>query len=111
MRNQRPGLYRAQGARTREQWRQDHERTHPRASPSARGYDGDWREMRKLHLEAEPLCRHCALRGIERRARVVDHVESVRTAPERRLDPANLQSLCFPCHNAKTNRVDHGFGR
>lgn len=111
MRNRRTNLYRAIGTRTRREWSADYTRRHPRASSEARGYDADWRKLRAAQLAEEPNCRHCALRGIERRARVVDHIEPIRSAPERRLDPDNLQSLCFPCHNAKTAREDRGFGR
>ena len=35
---------------------------------------------------------------------------SRRARPDLAADPANLQSLCATCHNAKTNRTDHGFG-
>ncbi len=59
----------------------------------------------------EPSCRECARRGLDRPARIVDHIIPVRDAPERRLDPTNLQPLCWPCHNRKTNRSDGGFGR
>jgi 5-methylcytosine-specific restriction endonuclease McrA len=83
-------------------WRADYRRRHPQASAAARGYDKDWRELRNAHLAEEPYCRHCAQRGIERWAQTVDHIESIREAPERRLDDTNLQSLCWPCHNRKT---------
>jgi len=33
-----------------------------------------------------------------------------RIRPDLAADPANLQSLCAACHNAKTNRTDRGFG-
>lgn len=90
-------------------WRADYRRCHPLAPAAARGYDKDWRELRDAHLAEEPFCRHCAQRGIERRARTVDHIESIRKAPERRLDPTNLQSLCWPCHNRKTAKFDRDF--
>jgi 5-methylcytosine-specific restriction enzyme A len=61
-------------------------------------------------LELEPTCRHCRRRGIERRAVLVDHIIPIRKAPERRLDPSNLQALCGPCHQRKTIREDGGFG-
>ena len=41
---------------------------------------------------------------------MVDHIQSIRDRPDLRLDPANLQALCWPCRNAKTNRQDGGFG-
>jgi 5-methylcytosine-specific restriction endonuclease McrA len=42
---------------------------------------------------------------------VVDHVRSIREAPERRLDPANLMSLCRRCHDLKSQRVDNTLGK
>lgn len=65
-----------------------------RPSASARGYDADWRKLRARHLAAHPFCRRCGAPAAE-----VDHVEPVRSAPSRRLDPTNLQSLCRPCHS------------
>jgi 5-methylcytosine-specific restriction protein A len=82
-----------------------------RGKTKARGYGKDWQELRAWHLAKEPNCRTCALDGRIRQAKMVDHIESIAEHPELRLDPANLQSLCWPCHNAKTNRVDGGFGR
>jgi hypothetical protein len=67
-------------------------------------YDKDWYRMRALVLVAEPLCRRCA-------AQLVDHIVPIREDPARRLDPTNLQPVCFPCHRLKTNRYDGGFGR
>ncbi len=81
-----------------------------RPSPGQRGYDAAWREVRNAHLQAEPNCRQCAMDGVARRAQLVDHIESIKARPDLRLDPGNLQSLCWPCHNAKTNRYDGGFG-
>lgn len=40
----------------------------------------------------------------------MDHVVPVRVAPDRRLDPTNLRTLCAPCHARKTAREDGGFG-
>lgn len=65
-----------------------------RPSAAARGYDADWRRLRAAQLAAHPFCRRCGAP-----ARDVDHVAPLRQAPERRLDPANLQSLCASCHS------------
>ena len=81
-----------------------------RGSSSARGYGKDWQAVRAAHLADEPNCRSCALDGKVRRAAMVDHIESIAKRPDLRLVDANLQSLCWPCHRAKTNRVDGGFG-
>lgn len=52
----------------------------------------------------EPLCRMCGALGKAVPAAIVDHIIPVREAPERRLDPTNLQSLCWSHHAAKTQR-------
>ncbi|MET9286490.1 HNH endonuclease [Nocardia beijingensis] len=43
----------------------------------------------------------CEAPGCTRLADEVDHIESVGAGGER-YDPANLQSLCHDCHQAKT---------
>jgi 5-methylcytosine-specific restriction protein A len=115
MRNARPPVFRPPWAPDPVQrlaaWREEQRRRHPQASRQARGYDKDWEELRAAHLDVEPNCRHCAQAGVTRRAVIVDHIEPIRSAPERRLDPSNLQSLCGPHHRRKTNRYDGGFGR
>jgi 5-methylcytosine-specific restriction endonuclease McrA len=91
-------------------WRKEQAGYVRRPTATARGYDRDWRELRAI-LDAEPNCQHCARRGIERKATGVNHIISIRDAPERRLDPSNLQRCCQVCHDAKTNRYDGGMGR
>jgi hypothetical protein len=54
--------------------------------------------MRASVLNGEPLCRHCAARGLLTEATDVDHVSG---------DPGdnsseNLQPLCHECHSRKT---------
>jgi 5-methylcytosine-specific restriction protein A len=83
----------------------------PRATAAQRGYDRDWFRLRAVVLREEPFCRHCAAVDVQTRATVLDHIESIRDAPERRLDRDNLQPLCQACHNRKTTRVDGGFGK
>lgn len=67
--------------------------------------------MRAVVLAQEPSCRQCAAAGIQRQARVVDHILSIRDRPDLRLARENLQPLCWPCHNAKTIRRDGGLGK
>lgn len=63
-----------------------------------------WQVLRHQILERDGWkCRCCG----ERRRLEVDHVQPVRTAPDRAYDPANLQTLCGPCHTRKT-RVECG---
>ena len=68
-----------------------------RGSATARGYDGQWRRLRKVHLTANPLCHNCG-----NFATIVDHIVPVVIAPERRLDRSNLRSCCVECHNQIT---------
>lgn len=63
-----------------------------------------WPALRQLALRRDGFaCRCCGARGrLE-----VDHVEPVRTAPERAFDLTNLQCLCAACHTRKT-RIECG---
>ena len=72
-----------------------------RPSASARGLDADWRRLRAEHLRKHPWCRRCG-----DPAREVDHIVPRSAAPERRLDPTNLQSLCTPCHSGAKQREE-----
>ncbi len=62
-----------------------------------------WRDVRAAFLREHPLCRQCQAKGLLVAARVVDHVRPIKEGGTR-FDAANLQSLCVPCHNAKTAR-------
>lgn len=69
-----------------------------RGSRQARGYDAEWDALRARHLAAHPWCADgCGLRAMD-----VDHIETVRTAPHRRLDPTNLRSFAHGCHTRRT---------
>lgn len=39
----------------------------------------------------------------------VDHIKRVKDAPELAFELSNLQTLCKPCHSAKT-KIECGFG-
>ncbi|MDO9711988.1 HNH endonuclease [Paracraurococcus lichenis] len=73
-----------------------------------RTYDRQWQKLRAAHLALHPLCEHCLLEGKLIEANEVDHIEPVKAAPHRRLDPTNLQSLCKPCHSRKTAAENAG---
>ncbi|MFV0284453.1 MAG: HNH endonuclease [Castellaniella sp.] len=62
-----------------------------------------WRKLRASVLDREPLCRHCAARGITTVATDVDHISGNPSDNSM----GNLQSLCHECHSLKTAR-DHG---
>jgi 5-methylcytosine-specific restriction enzyme A len=63
-----------------------------------------WRALRLKVLARDGYkCQSCGKAGrLE-----VDHVQPVRTHPERAYDPENLKSLCPACHTRKT-RVECG---
>lgn len=77
-----------------------------RGHSRARGYDRTWERLRRMHLAEHPLCAYCLKRGVSTLATVVDHIEPIEEAPERRLDPSNLQSLCKPHHDSTKQRED-----
>lgn len=73
-----------------------------RGSSAARGYGARWQRRRAAWLAAHPLCVACSVHGRTTAANVVDHViPKAHGGPD---DETNLQSLCAPCHNAKTMR-------
>lgn len=70
----------------------------------ARVYDlQGWKRARKQQLAREPLCKHCAARGVLTPAHHVDHIVAIARGGDW-FDADNLQSLCHVCHNAKTAR-------
>ena len=73
-----------------------------RGSAHSRGYGVNWRRLREVVLDAEPLCRHCMERGKLTPAAEVDHIMPLRDGGKN--DRENLQSLCGPCHDEKTIR-------
>lgn len=63
-------------------------------------YDHSWRKLRNRRLKEEPLCRHCAAKGFITPAVQVDHIKPRAEGGKDEWD--NTQSLCLPCHKAKT---------
>lgn len=55
-----------------------------------------WREARAQQLSREPKCRRC---GAD--ANQVDHITPLSESGSK-WDPANMQSLCEDCHDAKS---------
>lgn len=72
-----------------------------RPTASSRGYDTTWQRLRLAVLADEPLCRRCRAEGRVTGAEVVDHITPIVDGGDR-LDRANLQPLCVPCHAIKT---------
>lgn len=74
-----------------------------RPSAAARGLGADWRKLRARHLERNPRCVRC---GAKEEKMEVDHIVPRRVAPERRLDPTNLQTFCKSCHSGAKQREE-----
>ena len=66
-------------------------------------YTNRWKRIRKVVLDAEPLCTHCKKLGIFRPAKIVDHIKEVVDGGDL-FDIDNLEGLCFSHHNTKTAR-------
>jgi hypothetical protein len=64
-------------------------------------------ELRKRRLAQEPLCRHCAERGITTGATTPDHILPLSMGGTDTDD--NIQCLCDDCHNAKTASEANGY--
>lgn len=87
-----------------------HVREKPRESSAARGYGYKWQQARAGWLAKHPLCVHCAARGRVIEATDVDHIRPHKSDMTLFWDRQNWQSLCAPCHSAKTASEDGGFG-
>lgn len=108
----RPAIHQPHFAKSPEQ-RASAERERQRAkdalrpSTTERGYDGEWRTLRQSFIADHPIC---CVPGCGKPTKDVDHVESLRDHPERRLDRTNLRPFCHPHHAQRTAR-DQGFAR
>jgi 5-methylcytosine-specific restriction enzyme A len=81
-----------------------------RGTPAERGYDINWRRLRDAYIAENPLCEDCKDEGRTTAAEMVDHKETIKDAPWRRLDWSNLRSLCGLHHRRKTAARDGSFG-
>lgn len=70
----------------------------------------EWRRVRAAVLRDVPLCAACGARGRLVAAKVVDHIQPIKSGGAR-FDRTNLQSLCVACHNRKTARETAGAKR
>ncbi|WP_082746343.1 HNH endonuclease signature motif containing protein [Sphingomonas sp. CCH5-D11] len=75
------------------------------------GYDSQWRKLRDRRIDAEPLCRHCTVKGLVTPAVEVDHIKPKALGGQDEWE--NTQSLCKPCHVEKTRndvqRIRRGY--
>ena len=65
-----------------------------------------WVKLSHRTLQNNPVCVSCLHKGIIKKADLVDHIVPIRENWGKRLDPDNLQSLCYHCHLIKTKK-DH----
>lgn len=66
-----------------------------------------WQRLREAKLSTSPLCEVCIRREVVEIAKVVDHIIAIAKGGEEFPPLSGLMSMCEPCHNIKTNAVDH----
>lgn len=74
-----------------------------RGTPAQRGYDKEWSRLRLAYLGDHPICVVCG-----QLATMVDHILPIKDGGTNL--ESNLQAMCGPCHRAKTNKEDGGYG-
>lgn len=74
-------------------------------STGAGPYDRDWAKLSRSYRRAHPICE---VVGCGQNSAHVDHIETIASAPWRRLDRSNLQALCHHHHSALTMAYDMG---
>ena len=65
-----------------------------------------WRAIRKIKLNMNPLCEHCQNRNVIKAALIVDHIIPIQFGGEK-TNLTNLQSLCRSCDNRKAGQDSH----
>lgn len=64
-----------------------------------------WTDCRKTYISQHPLCERCQAKGLIVPAHIVHHkihlTQENINDPSISLNHANLESLCFECHNAE----------
>jgi len=66
-----------------------------------------WQRLREAKLSVDPICEVCIRREVVETANVVDHIIAIAKGGEAFPPLSGLMSMCEPCHNTKTNAVDH----
>lgn len=79
------------------------ERGIDRGSSHNRGYGREWRKLARRRKRDYPICEECGIYMSE----VVHHIVPIKDAPERKLDPTNIQALCRDCHERKHGRLKY----
>lgn len=70
----------------------------------------EWLAVREKQLTDHPYCTECLKKGVYTKATMVDHIKPIKRGGNR-LDPNNLQSLCWACHSRKSVEEGSRFGR
>lgn len=78
-----------------------------RPTSHQRGYDANWRKLRRQKLRANPLCEECERGGLVVVATMVHHILPIEEGGEV-LDWDNLMSLCEICHDKKHSKNSIG---
>jgi len=65
-----------------------------RGTANQRGYNANWRKVRKMKLASDPLCERCKADGRLIPATLVHH----KDRDPRNNSDENLMSLCNECH-------------
>jgi 5-methylcytosine-specific restriction protein A len=68
---------------------------------------GQWRTVRQIKLNRDPLCEECLKQGITTIATEVHHIEDIKSGGAK-LRYDNLMSLCKSCHSSLTARGEAG---
>lgn len=68
-----------------------------------------WKKRRKLFLEKNPLCVHCASLGLITSGKVVDHIVRYKEGDDF-FEESNWQVLCEMHHNKKSAKESRGMG-
>lgn len=73
-------------------------------------YGHKWRKARAAYLAANPLCVECYRVGRLTPSTEVDHIIAHKGNNDLFWSRSNWRAICKVCHNAKTGRIDGGFG-
>jgi len=76
-------------------------RTKQSVSTTERGYDHEWRLMSERLRRIHPLCQDCLDRGVVTPSVECHHVVKIIDAPQLRLDPSNIVTICRKCHQKR----------
>ena len=93
------GLYCAEHAAYAEQQRRTSQRQYNRYQRDpevVKKYDGRYRRLRELYINAHPLCEECLRHGRKIPAEEVHHIVPVKWGGEHSFD--NFMALCQSCH-------------